>query len=56
MSLNNLKMWQVKLKAARHEEQQWLKAYNKAERALLRIARDIQELERKINAELAKSE
>ena len=48
MSMHNVKMWTVKLKAARHEEQQWAKAYNKAERALNRIGKEIQELEKKI--------
>ena len=50
MSMHNVKMWTVKLKAARHEEQQWAKAYNKAERALTRIGHEIQELESKIAA------
>ena len=56
MSMHNVKMWTVKLKAARHEEQQWAKAYNKAERALNRIGKEIQELEKKIADELAKAE
>lgn len=56
MSMHNVNMWKAKLKAARLEEQQWAKAYNRAERAMVRIGKQIDELESKIDAELAKAE
>ena len=56
MSTHSLNMWKAKLKAAKLEEQQWAKAYNRAERAMLRIGKDIDELEKKIESELARIE
>ena len=53
---HNVRMWTAKLRAARAEEQQWAKAYNKAERAMTRIGKDIEDLEKKIGHELAKIE
>lgn len=53
MSMHNVNMWKAKLKAARLEEQQWAKAYNRAERAMVRIGKQIDELESKIDAEMA---
>lgn len=54
--MKRLKLWQTKLKAAKAEERQWAKAYNRAERAMLRVGRQIDELEKKIANELAKAQ
>lgn len=56
MRMHNIKLWKAKLKAAREEERQWAKAYNRAERAMLRIGRKIDTLENKIERELAGTE
>lgn len=56
MDSTKIKMWKAKLKASKVEERQWAKAYNRAERAMLRVGRQIDELERKIENELAKIE
>jgi predicted nucleic acid-binding Zn-ribbon protein len=53
---HNVRMWTAKLRAAQVEERQWAKAYNKAERAMLRVGKEIEELEKKIGNELAKIE
>jgi len=45
----NVKLLKAKLKAAKAEEKQWAKAYNRAERAMLRIGREIDKLEEKID-------
>jgi tetrahydromethanopterin S-methyltransferase subunit G len=54
MDSAKIKMWKAKLKASKAEERQWAKAYNRAERAMLRVGRQIDELERKTENELAK--
>ena len=54
MDSTKIKMWKAKLKASTAEERQWAKAYNRAERAMLRVGRQIDELERKTENELAK--
>ena len=54
--MTRLNLLRTKLKAAKAEEQQWAKAYNRAERAMLRVGRQIDELEKKIETELAKAE
>lgn len=41
-------LWQAQLKAARKEERQWAKAYNRAERALLRTGARIDKLEKRL--------
>ena len=56
MNSTRLKLWKAKLKAARAEERQWARAYNRAEKAMLRIGREIDQLEKKIENELAKAE
>ena len=56
MNATNLKLWKAKLKAAKAEERQWAKVLNRAERAMLRVGRQIDELEKKIANELAKAE
>lgn len=55
MGLTRLNLWKAKLKAARVEEKQWAKVYNRAERAMLRVSRQIDELEKRIESELAKT-
>ena len=49
-----IKLWKVKLKAVREDERQWTKARNRAEAALHRINREINQLETKIEAAEAK--
>ena len=44
----NIKLLQAKLKTAQAEERQWANAWNKAERHMIRIGKEIEELERKI--------
>jgi hypothetical protein len=56
MTSSKLKLWKAKLKAARADERQWARVYNRAEKAMLRIGREIDELEKKIETELAKAE
>lgn len=56
MNSTRLKLWKAKLKAARAEERQWARAYNRAEKAMLRIGREIDQLEKKIENELAKAQ
>ncbi len=56
MDSTKLKLWKAKIKAAKTEERQWAKVYNRAERAMLRVGRQIDELEKKIETELAKAE
>lgn len=56
MNSTRLKLWKTKLKAARADERQWARVYNRAEKAMLRIGREIDELEKKIENELAKAE
>lgn len=53
---HNVRMWTAKLRAAQAEERQWAKAYNKAERAMMRVGKEIEDLEKKIGNELAKIE
>lgn len=55
MNSANVRMWKAKLKATRVEERQWTKAHNRAERALVRIGKEIEHLEKKIESELAKA-
>jgi hypothetical protein len=45
---SKIKLWKTKLKAARADERQWARVYNRAERAMLKIGREIDQLERKI--------
>lgn len=49
-----VKQWKAKLKAAKAYQKRWLKQYNQAERALLKIGKTINELEKKIENELAR--
>jgi hypothetical protein len=56
MDSTKINMWKAKLKASKAEERQWAKAYNRAERAMLRVGKQIDELEKKIANELAKAE
>lgn len=56
MNSTKIKLWKAKLKASKSEERQWAKAYNRAERAMLRVGKQIDELEKKIANELAKAE
>lgn len=56
MDSTKIKLLKTKLKAAKAEQRQWVKAYNRAERAVLRIGFQIDELEKKIGNELAKAE
>ncbi len=56
MTSNRLKLLKAKLIAARAEEKQWAKVYNRAERAMLRIGRQIDQLENRIESELAKAQ
>lgn len=56
MDSTRLKLLKAKLKASKAEERQWAKAYNKAERAMLRVGAHIDILEKKIANELAKAE
>lgn len=56
MDSTRLKLLKAKLKASKAEERQWAKEYNRAERAMLRVGRQIDELEKKIGNELAKAE
>lgn len=56
MNKVRVNFWKAKLRAAKAEEKQWSKAYNRAERAMVRVSRQIDELERKIADELAKAE
>lgn len=56
MDSTKIKLWKAKLKASKAEERQWAKVYNRAERAMLRVGRQIDELENKIANELAKTE
>lgn len=53
MTPKTVARWKAKLKAAKVERLQWAKAYNQAERALLRVCGQIDELEKKL--ELAKT-
>jgi hypothetical protein len=48
MNTPTVKRWKAKLKTAKLERRQWAKAYNQAERALLRVCHRIDELEKKI--------
>lgn len=54
--MNRIKLLKAKLRALKAEERQWAKAYNRAERAMLRMGKQIDELEKKIGLELAKSQ
>jgi hypothetical protein len=56
MDSTRIKLLKAKLKASKAEERQWAKEYNRAERAMLRVGRQIDELEKKIGNELAKAE
>ena len=56
MDSTKIKLLKAKLKAAKAEQRQWAKAYNRADRAMLRIGRQLDELEKKIADELAKAE
>lgn len=56
MDSTKLKLLKAKLKATKAEQRQWAKAYNRADRAMLRIGRQLDELEKKIANELAKAE
>jgi hypothetical protein len=56
MDSTKIKLLKAKLKASKAEERQWAKAYNRADRAMLRVGRQINELEKKIANELAKAE
>jgi len=49
-----VKQWKAKLKAAKAYQKRWLKQYNQAERALNKIGKTINELEKKIENELAR--
>lgn len=52
--MTRLKLYKAKLRAAHVEQRQWAKHYNRAERALLRVGKTIDELEKKIAREEAK--
>jgi len=54
--MSRIKLWQAKLKAAKVEARQWIKARNQSERALARVGRQIIELEKKIDNKLAKAQ
>ena len=56
MDSHKIKLLKAKLKAFKAEERQWAKVYNRSERAMLRVGRQIDELEKKIADELAKAE
>jgi hypothetical protein len=56
MNSARFKLLKAKLKASKAEERQWAKEYNRAERAMLRVGAQIDELEKKIANELAKAE
>ena len=56
MDSHKIKLLKAKLKASKAEERQWAKVYNRSERAMLRVGRQIDELEKKIADELAKAE
>lgn len=49
-----VRLWKAKLKAARVMQKDWTKVHNRATRALARVGKHIDELERKIETELAK--
>lgn len=53
MTALHVKQWKAQLAAARKLQRQWLKAYKQAERALLRVGKKIDQLEKKIDAQLA---
>ena len=53
MRSQSIKLLKLKLLTAKAEERQWAKAYNSAERAMLRIGIQIDELEKKIELQLA---
>ena len=55
MNSRNISIWKAKLKTARAEERQWAKQFNQAERGLLRVGREIDQLEKKIELELART-
>lgn len=55
MDSTRLKLWKAKLRTARVEERQWIKVNNRSVRAMARVGRQIDELERKIANELAKA-
>ena len=44
MRSQSIKLLKLKLRTAKAEERQWAKAYNSAERAMLRIGKQIDEL------------
>jgi TolB-like protein len=52
---SRVKLLKAKLISARADERLWAKVYNRAERAMLRIGRQIEDLERRIANELAKT-
>ena len=56
MDSTRIKLLKAKLKASKAEERQWAKEYNRAERAMLRVGAQIDELEKQIANELAKAE
>ena len=56
MNTTRLTLLKAKLKAAKADWRLWTREHNRAERALLRIDRQIAERERKIESELAKAE
>jgi hypothetical protein len=56
MDSAKIKLLKAKLKAAKTEERQWAKVYNRAERAMLRVGRQIDQLEKRIESELAKAQ
>lgn len=56
MGSAKIKLLKAKLKAAKTEERQWAKVYNRAERAMLRVGRQIDQLEKRIEFELAKAQ
>ncbi len=55
MKSSRVKLLKAKLISARADERLWAKVYNRAERAMLRIGRQIEDLERRIANELAKT-
>ena len=54
MDSRTSKLLKARLKAAKAEQRQWAKIYNRAEKALLKIGAKIDKLEHKI--ELARTE
>jgi len=55
MRPQSIKLWQAKIKLLLKEEKEWAKKWNQADRAMIRLGRRIEELEKKIELELARA-